>query len=128
MSSSTTDISTDAGMIPVTAMSSPVWVTTSDVKMGSPWKALFSRTNLAMIDFTSSAATTCPPTPPTSAFVALIRRGTSAGFLAKTYALWEKMFGVLVTGIFSADVTGNPSSSFRDSWYSVSWIGRFVEP
>jgi len=37
------------------------------------------------------------------------------------------MFGVLVTGIFSADVTGSPASSFRDSWYSVSWIG-FVEP
>jgi hypothetical protein len=45
----------------------------------------------------------------------LIRRRTSAGFLAKTYALWEKMFGVLVTGIFSAEVTGSPSSSFRDS-------------
>jgi len=44
----------------------------SEVKMGSPLTALFSRTNLAMIDFTSSAATTCPPTPPTSAFVALM--------------------------------------------------------
>ncbi|OLD75209.1 MAG: hypothetical protein AUG87_13850 [Candidatus Rokubacteria bacterium 13_1_20CM_4_70_14] len=72
MSSSTTDMSTDSVMIPVTATSSPVWVTMSEVKMGSPLTALFSRTNLAMIDFTSSAATTCPPTPPTSAFVALM--------------------------------------------------------
>jgi len=48
--------------------------------------------------------------------------------LAKTYALWEKMFGVLVTGIFSAEVTGSPSSSFRDWWYSVSLIGPFDGP
>jgi hypothetical protein len=67
-----------------------------------------------MTDFTSSAATTCPPTPPTSAFVALMKRRTSAGFFANTYDLYEKTFGVFVTGIFSATVTGRPSSSCRD--------------
>jgi hypothetical protein len=33
-------------------------------------------------------------------------RWISSGFLAKTWALYEKMFGVLVTGIFSAVVAG----------------------
>src|SRR5882672_11469626 len=119
MSSSTTVMSTDSAMMPVTAQSSPVWVTMSEVKMGSPRKLLLSRTNLAMIDFTSSAATTCPPTPPTSALVALMKRATSAGFFANTYDLYEKMFGVLVTGIFSVTVTGSPASSSLDCWYSV---------
>jgi hypothetical protein len=71
-------------MMPVMATSSPVCVTMSDVKIGLPSSQLFSRTYLAMTDFTSSAATTWPPTPPTSAFVALMNRGTSAGFFANT--------------------------------------------
>src|SRR2546427_11392339 len=75
-----------------------------------------------MIDFTSSAATTWPPTPPTSALVALMRRRTRAGFLANTYDLYEKMFGVLVTVIFSATVTGSPSSSWRDSRDSLRGV------
>src|SRR5437879_12591527 len=40
MSSSTTDMSTVAAMMPVTAQSSPVWVTMTDVKMGSPLELL----------------------------------------------------------------------------------------
>ena len=36
MSSSTTDMSTVSAMMPVTAQSSPVWVTIIEVKMGSP--------------------------------------------------------------------------------------------
>jgi hypothetical protein len=56
-------------MMPVTATSSPVWVTMSEVKMGSPRYPLFSSTYFATIDFTSSAATMCPPTPPTNVLV-----------------------------------------------------------
>ncbi len=67
-----------------------------------------------MIDLTSSAATTWPPTPPTSAFVALMNRWTSAGFFENTCDLYEKMFGVLVTGTFSASVCGKPASSSFD--------------
>ena len=77
-----------------------------------------------MIDFTSSAATTCPPTPPTSALVALMNRRTSAGFFANTYDLYEKMFGVLVVGIFSLTVWGRPASSSLDWWYSANETGR----
>src|SRR5206468_8980930 len=51
ISSSTTDMSTDSAMIPVSAQSSPVWVTMSEVKIGSPRYELLSRTYLAMIDF-----------------------------------------------------------------------------
>ena len=72
MSSSTTDMSTVSVMIPVTATSSPVWVTMSEVKMASFPHQLFSRTYFAITDLTSSAATTWPPTPPTSALVALM--------------------------------------------------------
>jgi len=36
MSWSTTVMSTVSAMMPVTAQSSPVWVTMSEVKMGSP--------------------------------------------------------------------------------------------
>src|SRR5262245_25670889 len=87
--------------------------------MGLPPWTLLSSTYLATIDFTSSAATTCPPTPPTSALVALMKRWTRAGFFANTYDRYEKMFGVLVTGIFSATVSGKPASSSLDWWYSV---------
>jgi len=79
---------------------------------------------LAITDFTSSAATTWPPTPPTSALVALMKRRTSAGLRANTYERYEKMLGVLVTGIFSVTVTGSPSSSLRDWWYSDMGIDR----
>ena len=72
MSRSTTDMSTDSAMIPVTATSSPVCVTISEVKIGSVPHQLLSSTYFAMTDFTSSAATTWPPTPPTSALVALM--------------------------------------------------------
>src|SRR5204862_371715 len=37
--------------------------------------------------------------------------------------LYEKMFGVLVTGTFSASVCGKPASSSFDWWYSVSGTG-----
>ena len=59
-----------------------------------------------MTPFTSSAATTWPPTPPTSALVALMKRCTSAGFFAKMYDLYEKMLGVFVVRIFSVVVGG----------------------
>src|SRR6267143_2564403 len=117
MSSSTTDMSTLSAMMPVSAQSSPVWVTMSEVKIGSPRYELLSRTYLAMIDLTSSAATTWPPTPPTSALVALMKRRTRAGFFAKMYDLYEKIFGVLVTGIFSETVTGKPAGSSFDWGY-----------
>ncbi len=114
MSSSTTVMSTVSAMIPVTATSSPVWVTMSDVKMGPPRNEMFSRTNWGMADLTSSAATTCPPTPPTSALVALMKRRTSAGSLANTYARYEKTLGVLVTGTRSAVVCGSPLKASLD--------------
>ncbi len=37
--------------------------------------------------------------------------------------LYEKMFGVLVTGTFSETVWGNPASSSFDWWYSPRETG-----